>query len=64
MEEFNEKQVKEFLKELSKLSRRHKIYISGCGCCGSPFLISLKKDDGRYEVTKDFDGLRWKSSES
>ena len=52
--------VKEFVRELSKLSRRHKISIGGCGCCGSPFLSPMGKDDGRYEVTKDFDGLHWK----
>ncbi|MCR6116654.1 hypothetical protein HXA31_20205 [Salipaludibacillus agaradhaerens] len=28
----------QFLKELSELSRKHKMYIGGCGCCGSPFV--------------------------
>lgn len=53
--------VKEFVKELSKLCRRHKICIGGCGCCGSPYLYRMDKTDGRYEVNdKDFDELRWK----
>jgi len=30
----------DFLKELTELSRKHKIYINGCGCCGSPYLTS------------------------
>lgn len=29
----------EFLKELTKLSKEHGVFIAGCGCCGSPFLI-------------------------
>lgn len=63
MKKLTEEQVKEFLKELSKLCRRHKIKIGGCGCCGSPYLYPLEKNDGRYEVTKNFDGLGWKRSE-
>jgi hypothetical protein len=27
-----------FLQELNELTRRHKIKIGGCGCCGSPWL--------------------------
>ena len=61
MKKLETDQVKEFVRELSKLSRRHKIKIGGCGCCGSPFLIPMEKDDGRYEVdSKDFDKLTWK----
>jgi len=29
-----------FVKELTKLSEKYKVYIGGCGCCGSPYLIS------------------------
>ena len=36
-------QIKLFLKELSKLSKKHHIYIGGCGCCGSPYLIASKE---------------------
>ena len=53
--------VKEFVRELSKLCRRHKIVIGGCGCCGSPCLSRMDETDGRYEVDgKTFDNLRWK----
>lgn len=57
--EFVDKVCKEFLKELSKLSRKHGVYIGGCGCCGSPFLYNkkgtifadkLEYDKNRYSV--------------
>lgn len=32
---FTEKQ-QAFLRELTELSRKHGIIITGCGCCGSP----------------------------
>lgn len=35
----------EFLKELSKLSKKYNIYIDGCGCCGSPFLEYMGDDN-------------------
>ncbi len=52
--------VKHFLKELSELSNKYKIEISGCGCCGSP---SLHTEDfaagGCYTVNKDNDFLEY-----
>lgn len=43
--------VNEFIKELSKLSKKYNIYISGCGCCGSPTLESYMED--KYEDIGD-----------
>lgn len=45
MKEYNERE-QEFLKELTDLSHKYKILISGCGCCGSPALedFSDKKE--------------------
>ena len=34
----NENQQK-FLAELTALSEKHNLYIGGCGCCGSPWII-------------------------
>jgi hypothetical protein len=53
--------LKAFLAELSELSRKHKIEIGGCGCCGSPFLFPLtdKELDGRYTLSHAEDYLRW-----
>lgn len=28
--------LEEFLKELAELSKKHGLFIGGCGCCGSP----------------------------
>lgn len=42
---------KAFLEELTALTRKHRIAIGGCGCCGSPSLyeISEKERDGVYD---------------
>jgi hypothetical protein len=54
--------INEFLQELTKLSQKYNIYIGGCGCCGSPFLMDktpettaseLIWDDNQYKC--DFD---------
>jgi hypothetical protein len=28
-----------FLQELTELSKKYNIYIGGCGCCDSPYLL-------------------------
>ena len=33
--------IKDFLIDLTKLSLKHRIIISGCHCCGSPWLETL-----------------------
>lgn len=35
----------DFLAELTELSLKYGIEIGGCGCCGSPHLSDLPKDD-------------------
>ena len=56
--------TKEFLVELSKLTKKYDIEIGGCGCCDSPYLTNTKtKEDisgnlyfnetfGAYETDK------------
>lgn len=39
-----EEAVKAFLEELSALTRKHRIEIGGCGCCGSPSLTKVRDD--------------------
>ena len=34
-----------FMAELELLSRKYRIKIAGCGCCGSPYLMPLKKKE-------------------
>lgn len=45
----------EFLVELSALSRKYRIKVDGCGCCGSPFLTEIggKLGFGRYAGDED-----------
>lgn len=51
-------QEQAFLSELSELTKRHKITIGGCGCCGSPFLTAHSeiKSKGRYILNASYAG--------
>ena len=44
-----------FLKELGELSKKYGLYIGGCGCCGSPFVIRVH--EGVKEVVAE--NLEW-----
>lgn len=53
-----------FLKDLTELTRKHKITISGCGCCGSPGLSPLYKTENKKSYRyiaqeRDFNWLKW-----
>ncbi len=67
MEQQNEQRVAEFLDELSALTRKHKIVIGGCGCCGSPFLEVLDEEvpgSDRYKADSgDRVGDPWRDLE-
>lgn len=39
-----EKNVENFLMELTKLTKTYGIIIGGCGCCGSPYLITVEDE--------------------
>lgn len=36
---------REFVAALVALSRKHKLRLHGCGCCGSPYIVPLKDND-------------------
>lgn len=36
---------KAFLRDLTEVTRRHRIAVGGCGCCGSPHLIEISAED-------------------
>lgn len=55
-----EDQEKAFLKDLTKLTLKHKVVIGGCGCCGSPYLSHSQGKTGKYENS---DMLEFKVSE-
>lgn len=45
---YDEREV-EFLKELTTLTKKYRIEISGCGCCGSPRLECVENFNGHWE---------------
>ena len=51
------KQVSDFLKELSELTLKYNIKIGGCGCCGSPYLESVDDDLDINGIS--YDDLTW-----
>jgi len=51
-----------FIIELTALSRKYRVGIGGCGCCGSPYLTDLKPEDLPKEAgytQDDGDSLTW-----
>ncbi len=46
----------EFLDALTKLCRLYGFTISGCGCCGSPYLNTLEPDEMLIGYTNENDG--------
>jgi hypothetical protein len=52
-------QVEAFLVELTELTKKYRIRIHGCGCCGSPYLED-HVPEGRYVVSNGDDNLTWK----
>lgn len=39
-----------FLNELSELSKKHGMFIGGCGCCDSPFIYVDKKEESLARI--------------
>lgn len=55
----------QFLVEITELSRKYRVLINGCGCCGSPSLEALPAS-GKYYKMKDGSGygeLKWFESD-
>lgn len=51
-----------FIIELEALSRKYNLIISGCGCCGSPFIEELEDKELQLEAGYANQGqLRWVS---
>lgn len=49
----------QFIKELTALTKKHKVSIGGCGCCGSPYLDDADgacQPEAGYVYVKE---LRW-----
>jgi len=52
-----------FLKELTELSKKHKMYIGGCGCCGSPYVIDENEKDVVEDLRYDYEEEKYKGEE-
>ena len=46
-------ELNKFLEELTELTKKYGIQVNGCGCCGSPYLETLK---GSANIGED---LHW-----
>ena len=56
--DIDREKIEDFLKDLTKLTRRTGVIIGGCGCCGSPYLTVEKPvNDGEYRIEGDGDNL-------
>lgn len=42
---YTEEEVQAFIDDYAKLVDKHGFIISGCGCCGSPFVMALTDED-------------------
>jgi hypothetical protein len=56
-----EERMREFLEELTHVSRAFGFRVGACGCCNSPWVLELKSEDaeGYYTVDDDGEGLDW-----
>lgn len=53
-------EAKNFLEKLAQLTHETGISISGCGCCGSPWLQRTSVRDGGYSIDeRKFDELTY-----
>ena len=64
------KEEQKFLDGLAKLSRETGIIVAGCGCCGSPYLLSKKEDPELVDLGEEYayrDGrageIEWRTEE-
>ncbi len=54
----------QFIIELEALSRKHKLVIAGCGCCGSPSVEQMKESEEDVAAGYCYDShLLWASPE-
>ena len=52
--------LQNFLDELTELTEKYQIKIGGCGCCGSPYLTDMIKDE---YIENDRAKLEWDKNE-
>jgi len=58
METIYKEMVIAFLKEYAELIRKHKVYVSACGCCNSPYLWAIENNESiEKEVNDEIENL-------
>lgn len=55
--------VKDFLEDLHKLSDKYDCYIGGCGCCGSPWVMSSEGKELLDNLNWDFESEKYKGDD-
>ena len=50
-------QVEAFLAEYQAMCERHRMFVSACGCCGSPWLMDLDMAEKGHIVIGDMCNL-------
>ena len=45
-----DKDIEKFLKEYEKICQKYEMGLSGCGCCGSPYLDARSESIGCSEI--------------
>jgi len=50
-----ERTIQKFLEEYEQICKKYGIYIEGCGCCDSPYLVILGEDS---ELKKNIEHLK------
>lgn len=48
-----EEKTKAFMEELKALCQKHKMGISGCGCCSSPWIMDYSEATTEFEADYD-----------
>jgi hypothetical protein len=54
--------MREFLFELTELSRKHKLIVTACGCCGGPWISGCEEAAhpiGHYRTLPNGSELEW-----
>ena len=52
-------EITDFIEDMNRLAKKHKLTVSACSCCDGVHLDELKNPKGSYTVTKDSHNGEW-----
>lgn len=52
-----------FLDELAELTKKYRVKICGCGCCDSPYLVNLDKNEDN-DTELDYGCICWNEEDN